>query len=180
MAASPYPPVDRWQVPAAAVAATLEGVADGGRRDVEAGVFWLGARAATSSVEAVVLLRGRGVLEAEGLWQVDPEVYGHVSRWARARGVVLLGTAHIHGFGVPVRLSLLDRRHLVRAPDVLALVIGEAGTASDPMRWSWNVWRDGEFLLLGPADVADRVSFTTSSVGLARADADGLYAWEPM
>lgn len=178
MPSSPYPPIDSWVIPSAAVEATLSGVASGGRRGVESGAFWLGTRAATSRVDAVVVLGGRGVVEEEGLWEVSPEAFGVVSRWARERALVLLATAHTHGHGVPARLSGFDRRHLVRAPDVLALVLGEAGQERDPTRWSWNVCVNGAFLALEGAEFRRRVIFSEESVGLARASEDGVEAWD--
>lgn len=177
MAPSPYPPIESWRVPEAAVAATLASVVTGGRRGVEAGVFWLGTRDATSTVRAVVHMRGSGVVEAEGLWEVGTEAYGQVSRWARERAFVLLATAHIHGHGVPVRLSGLDRRHLVRAPDLLGIVIGEAGEEREPLRWSWNVCGDDEFRALDTAELARRVSFVNAPLTLARGNAEGVAEW---
>lgn len=177
MGSNPYPPIESWRVPEAAVAATLEGVVTGGRRGVESGVFWLGTRETTSVVHAVVLLRGPGVLEAAGLWQVEPEVYGRVARWARGRGLVLLATAHLHRHGVPARLSGLDRSHLVRAPDLLAIVIGDGGEESDPGRWSWNVFADDGFHLLEPDEYARRVVFVDEPVALACGNADGVGDW---
>jgi hypothetical protein len=166
-------------VPEAAVAGTLAGVADDGRRGVESGVFWLGTRAVGSEIAAVVLLRGRGIVEATGRWEVSPEAYGQVARWARRRGFVLLATAHTHGHGFRPGLSRLDRRHLVRAPDLLALVLGDAGEERDPIRWSWNVCVDGAFRPLVGEEFARRVHFVHSPVLLARGDADGVCAWEP-
>lgn len=179
MASSPYPPIDEWRVPEAAVAGTLAGVADGGRRGVESGVFWLGKRAPISKVGAVVLLRGHGVVETRARWGVSPEAYGHVARWARERRLALLATAHIHGHDLLPGLSRLDRRHLVRAPDLLALVLGDGGEERDPSRWSWNVCVGGDFRKLAKAEFARRVTFVDAPVLFARADADGTYDWEP-
>jgi hypothetical protein len=165
-------------MPMVAVEATLTGVASGGRRGVESGAFWLGTRAATSSIDAVVALAGRGVVEAAGLWEVSPEVFGVVSRWAGERGFVLLGTAHTHGHGVPARLSGLDRRHLVRAPDVLAVVLGEAGQERNPSRWSWNVCVNGAFVVLEGKEFRRRIIFSDDSVVVARASADGVETWD--
>jgi hypothetical protein len=166
-------------VPEAAVAGTLAGVADGGRRGVESGVFWLGTREATSVVAAVVVLRGHGVVETKDRWEVSPEAYGHVARWARQRGLVLLATVHTHGHGFRPGLSPLDRQHLVRAPDLLALVLRDAGEERDPTRWSWNVFVDSAFRALAGEEFVRRVHFVDGPVQLTRGDAHGLYAWEP-
>ena len=179
MASSPYPPIDEWRVPEAAVAGTLAGVADGGRRGVESGVFWLGTRARISEVSAVVLLRGRGVVETPARWGVSPEAYGHVARWARERRLALLATAHTHGHDLLLGLSSLDRRHLVRAPDLLALVLGDAGEERDPRRWSWNVCVGGDFRMLAEGEFVRRVTVVEAPVLFARGDADGMYDWEP-
>jgi hypothetical protein len=164
-------------VPQAAVAATLVSVVGAGRRGDEAGVFWLGRREANTEVTCVVSLRGRGVLESPGLWQVSSEVYGVVSRLAAAGQVVLLATAHTHGRGVPVALSLTDRRHGVRVPDFLALVIGDGGASRRPADWSWNSFDGSDFRSLDRDELARRVSFTDASIRLFRANADGAVAW---
>jgi hypothetical protein len=175
--ASPYPPIEYWRVPQAAVAATLSSVVGAGRRGDEAGVFWLGERAAITEVTAVVSLRGRGVLESPGLWQVSPEVYGVVSRLAVTEGLVLLATAHTHGPGVPVALSLTDRRHGVRVPDFLALVVGDGGAARRPTDWSWNTFDGKDYRRLHRDELTRRVSFISARVSLFRANADGAVVW---
>lgn len=177
MTDSPYPPIEEWRLPEAAIAATLASVGGAGRRGDEAGVFWLGRRERVAVVEAVVSLRGRGVFESPGLWVVSSEVYGVVSRLASADGLVLLGTAHTHGRGVPVALSRTDRRHGVRVPDVLALVIGDGGQMSEPEGWSWNTFEEREFRPLDATELARRVVFSADPVALHRADADGVRPW---
>lgn len=175
MGSSPYPPIDDWCVPTAAVAATLASVVGAGRRGNEAGVFWLGERKSTASVRAIVSLRGLGVLELPGRWRVTSGVYGVVSRLARELDLVLLATAHTHGAGVPVALSRTDREDGVRVPDLLAIVIGDAGqTPAD--EWSWNVYAD-EFRAFDAAELARRVTFAGGDVTLWRANADGAMPW---
>lgn len=127
MAGQPYPPIDVWELGAAGITATLAAVQRPGREGVEGGVFWLGPRARASVVNAVVVPMGPGVIEAPGFWQVSPEVFGAISAWAVEHAWSLLGICHIHGDGVPPRLSRQDRDHLVHAPGVLAVVIGAAG-----------------------------------------------------
>ena len=133
----PYPVIDAWELDRSAITATLAAVQRPGRDGKEGGVFWVGTRAAISIVHAVVVPVGDGVIEAPGFWRVTPEVYGTISRWAAERGWSLLGICHIHGEGVPARLSAQDRSHLVRAPGVLAVVIGSGGRDLDPGRWGW-------------------------------------------
>jgi hypothetical protein len=173
---NPYPPIREWRLPQAAVAATLASVVGAGRRGDEAGVFWLGERAAIASVTTVVSLRGRGVVESPGRWQVSSAVYGVVSRLARSRDLTLLATAHIHGRGIPVGMSLTDRRDGVRVPDFLAVVIGDGGDARDPQDWSFNVFDGHEFHELNGGS-GERISFSDGDVSLFRADADGVREW---
>lgn len=175
MGSSPYPPIDDWCVPSAAVAATLASVVGAGRRGNEAGVFWLGDRASTASVRAVVSLRGRGVLEMPGRWRVTSEVYGVVSHLASELDLVLLATAHTHGAGVPVALSRTDREDGIRVPGLLTIVIGDAGQAPAD-EWSWNVYTD-EFRAFGASELVRRVTFADADVALWRASAEGAMPW---
>jgi len=175
--ASPYPPIDEWRVPKSAVAATLASVVGAGRRGDEAGVFWLGRRDAVAEVSAIVSLRGPGILESPGLWQVSSDVYGVVSRLAVDQGVVLLATAHTHGRGVPVMLSPTDRRHGVRVPDFLALVIGDGGEAGDPADWSWNAFDGRDFQRFDSDELARRAKVTEGDVALFRVSGDGVRPW---
>jgi hypothetical protein len=175
--ASVYPPIDQWRVPRAAVTATLASVVGAGRRGDEAGVFWLGSRDLVTDMAAVVSLRGPGVLESPGLWQVSSQVYGVVTRLAQGMGLVLVATAHTHGRGVPVRLSPTDRRHGVRVPDFLALVIGEGGDAPKPTDWSWNTYEIGDFRRLDGAEMSRRVHFVDGAVACFRANAHGATNW---
>lgn len=178
MASSPYPSILDWRLPQAAIDATLAGVADAGRRGDEGGVFWLGDRAATSTVGAVVLLRGSGVVEMPGRWAVGHDAYGVVARLARTLELTLLGTAHIHGCGVPVKLSGIDRRHGVRVPDFLAVVIGEAGADADPMRWSWNVFGGDDFHELDDNERDSRIAVIDGTIECWKADGDGATRWD--
>jgi hypothetical protein len=148
VAVQPYPRIDVWELDESAIVATLTAVQRPGRAGNEGGVFWVGTRAATSTVRAVVVPAGDGVIEAPGFWRVTPEVYGVISVWAAERGWSLLGICHIHGDGVPARLSVQDRNHLVRAPGVLAVVIGAAGRDHDPDRWGWYEFAYGAYRAL--------------------------------
>lgn len=137
VAVQPYPDVDVLELDRSVITATLAAVQRPGRDGNEGGVFWVGTRAATSAVHAVVVPAGDGVIEAPGFWRVTPEVYGAISRWASERGWSLLGICHIHGEGIPAELSIQDRNHLVRAPGVLAVVIGSSGRDHAPDLWGW-------------------------------------------
>jgi hypothetical protein len=174
---SPYPPIEQWRLPSSAVAATLSSVVGAGRLGDEAGVFWLGERSTVSRVRAVVSLRGRGVLESPGRWQVSSAVYGVVSRLARDHEQTLLGTAHTHGRGIPVGLSLTDRRDGVRVPDFLAIVIGNGGADNDLHDWSFNVFERRDFRELSIEEFHERVVPTDDEVDLWRAGVEGAIRW---
>lgn len=177
MTASAYPPVAEWQVPQAAIDATLAAVAPAGRTGRESGVFWLGARERVSVVRAVVWLHGPGVVEAVGRWVVSPEAYGVVGRLARKHELTLIGSAHTHGVEIPVRLSSTDRAHGTRVPDILAVVIGNDGAERNPERWSWNAFTDGDFLELLDQERHERIKITDGNVVGWRASAAGSAAW---
>src|SRR6266542_413564 len=121
---TPYPPIERWLLPQAALDATLAAVVTASRLGNESGSFLLGRRERTTSVNVVVLPHGRGVEETPWYWRVGAEVYGRISSWAKPRGLSLLAILHTHLHGVPPRLSQADRTRSVRAPGVLAVVIG--------------------------------------------------------
>lgn len=177
MGSNPYPPIEQWRLPSSAVAATLSSVVGAGRRGDEAGVFWLGERSTVSHLRAVVSLRGRGVLESPGRWHISSAVYGVVSRLAREHELTLLGTAHTHGRGIPVGLSLTDRLDGVRVPDFLAVVIGNGGGDDDPDDWSFNVFERRDFRELSIEEFHERVVSTEDEVDLWRASADGAIRW---
>lgn len=177
MGSNPYTAIDQWRLPHSAVAATLASVVGAGRRGDEAGVFWLGHRSGTSTVRAVVSLRGRGIVESPGLWHVSSEVYGVISRLAREHGLTLLGTAHTHGRGVGVGLSLTDRRDGVRVPGLLAVVIGNGGADRDPLDWSFNVFEARDFRRFDLPELRARVAMDEGQIDLWRANADGANPW---
>jgi hypothetical protein len=156
----PYPTIGVWELDRSAITATLAAVQRPGRDGNEGGVFWVGTRAAISVVHAVVVPSGRGVIEAPGFWRVTPEVYGVISRWAAERGWSLLGICHTHGEGVPARLSIQDRRHLVRAPGVLAVVIGSGGSDHDLEQWGWYEFASGAYREIGPDERHNRLRVT--------------------
>jgi hypothetical protein len=156
----PYPRIDVWELDRSAIAATLTAVQRPGRAGNEGGVFWLGTRAATSAVRAVVVPVGDGVIEAPGFWLVAPEVYGAISRWAAERNWSLLGICHIHGEGVPAVLSAQDRNHLVRAPGVLAVVIGSGGRDQGHGLWGWYEFAAGAYREISPGERERRLRIT--------------------
>jgi hypothetical protein len=95
-------------------------------------------------------------------------VYGAISRWAAERGWSLLGICHTHGEGVPARLSPKDRRHLVRAPGVLAVVIGSGGRDHDPEQWGWYEFASGAYREISPDERHRRLCLT---------DEGGIEVW---
>lgn len=153
----PYPAIDAWVFPEDALGATLAAVRPSGLLGRESGVFWIGKRSALSCVASVVHPKGLGVGEHPGQWQVSPEVFGIVSRWAKKRGESLLGVAHIHGPGVPPRLSRPDRRQSVQAPGVLSVVIGNGGAEEDLREWGWYVYETEDYRRIGRQEFERRI-----------------------
>jgi proteasome lid subunit RPN8/RPN11 len=172
-----YPAIGRWVVPGGVKSATLAGVRPSGRRGSESGAFWLGTRAAVSCVTTVVLPQGEGVEESPGQWRVSPEVFGAISRWAKPRGLTLLGIAHTHVRGVPPRLSWADRHRSVRVPGILAVVIGRGGEDVNHRDWGWYVFETGDYREIAVTELEERVTIAAgNSVNVWRADAKGV--WE--
>ena len=174
MSSNPYPAVHGWGVGPAAVGATLEAVAPTAARGVEGGVFWLGHRAERSVVDTVVVPTGPGVVEHAYFWQVSPEVFGRIGSWAALRGKSLLAIVHTHFESAPPRLSEQDRQHLVRVPDMLAVVIGGGGRDADPATWGWYVWADRGYRWLDDSERGSRIDLNTSrAIDVVVADATG-------
>ncbi len=170
-----YPRIDRWIIPEGVLAATLKGVRPPGRCGRESGAFWLGARAAIAQIRIVVLPAGPGVEESPGQWLVSPEVFGAVTRWAKPRGLTLLGIVHTHVLGVPPRLSWADRHLTVQVPGILAIVIGNGGEDSDYREWGWYVYEESGYRELVPSELAERLDIQPQRRGeVWHADAHGL------
>jgi len=173
---TPYPTINEWVVSDAARRATLAGVRPAGRAVRESGAFWLGAREAIARVAVVVLPKGRGVEESIGHWRVTPEVFGEISRWAKPRGLTLLGIAHTHVRGVPARLSWSDRHRSVCVPGILSVVIGNGGEDDDHDKWGWYVYDEDDYRELLPPELTQRVrSNSTDAVEVLYADTEGVW-----
>lgn len=173
---TPYPRIEHWILAEGVCAATLEGVRAAGQLGNESGAFWLGERAGTARVHTVVLPAGPGVEERPYQWRVSPEVFGAVSRWAKPRGLTLLGIAHTHGRGVPARLSWADRYRSVQVPGILSVVIGNGGEDRDHLKWGWYVYENGDYVELMPTELARRLEIERGrEVEIWRADALGVW-----
>jgi hypothetical protein len=171
-----YPPIRQWDFAGGALRATLAGVRPAGSLCKESGAFWLGDRAAVARVTTVVLPSGDGVMESSGRWQVSAEVFGSISRWVTPRRLCLLGMAHTHMPGVPVRLSQTDRSHGVHVPGFLEIVIGNAGRDTDHRVWGWHVYEDGRYRRLLEPELSVRISLAFEiRIDVWRADAHGVY-----
>src|SRR5438552_2978553 len=168
---TPYPPIERWLVPQAALDATLEMVVPASRRGNESGSFLLGRREPEARVSVVVLPRGRGVEETPWYWKVGAEVYGQISSWAKRRGLALLAILHTHLEDVPARLSRADRTRSVRAPGVLAVVIGRGGEERNALAWGWYVYDSDDYRQLDESELAARVEIDpVAEIAICRAD----------
>src|SRR5438045_1710816 len=140
---TPYPPIERWLIPTAACEQTRNAVLPAGRRGNESGLFWLGERAATSAVTAVVKPVGAGVTELPWRWSVTPEVYAAVSAWAKPRALTLLAAVHTHLSPNTPSMSRTDRTQGLKVPDALALIVRAGGEEPDARRWGWFVYTNG-------------------------------------
>jgi hypothetical protein len=174
-APDPYPDISRWCIPATAIELTLEAIRPSGHPGVEAGTFWLGRRETTSRVEAVVIPAGEGVDQMQGCWRVSSEVYGRVSRWAVTRGFSLLAVCHTHEGPSPARLSRRDRTHSVKAPGILAVVVGCNGGEADWMRWGWYVWHGDDYQHVNASDLLRAVHIDNGQATAWRVDATGIF-----
>jgi hypothetical protein len=173
----PYPHINRWVLPSAAFSATLRAVQEEGQSVREAGALWLGSRADTAHVTAIVFPTGKGVHATAGKWKVSPEIFGVVTRWAKPQGLCLLGVVHTHLHGVPPRLSGADREYSVQVPGMLAVVIGEGGHECDHHNWGWYLYENNDYRQLLPQEVRQLFEMTSEGVELRRANADKL--WDP-
>jgi proteasome lid subunit RPN8/RPN11 len=143
------------------------------RSDSEAGVFWLGTRAATTIVTAVAAPHGDGVVAGPGSWRIEPEVVGAMTTWARPRGLVMVAMVHTHG-GSFTGLSWADRNLTVQVPDILSIVIGHDGAEENHERWGWHVYQDGNYRQLVSHERVSRVAITTERIDFVAIDRDGV------
>jgi len=175
----PYPHIDRWILPRAALSATLTGVQKEGQSVREAGALWLGPRNNAAGITSVVFPTANGVKATAGQWKVSPELFGVVTRWAKPQGLSLLGVVHTHLHGVPPRLSRADRQYSVQVPDILAVVIGEAGHELDYRNWGWYLYEKNAYRQLPTQELTKRFEITSQNVDLRCADADTIRELDP-
>ena len=157
---APYPPIERWIVPLKACEQTRLALLPAGRCGCESGVFWLGERASTSSVAAVVKPIGSGVVESPWQWSVAPEVYAAVTAWAKPRGLTLLAAVHSHLSTRRPRMSPTDRSQGLKVPDALAVIVPTGGDELDTTRWGWFVYESDDYRTLEEKELAARVRLT--------------------
>jgi hypothetical protein len=169
-----YEPITSWSVPRGVGPATLRGVLRAARDQHEGGAFWLGRRAATSTVRTVVLLEGRGIVEEIGYWEVSPMVYGRISTWADNNDQTLLAVAHSHLGRSATAMSGLDRRGAVRVPDLLTIVIPAFGAITDLRRWGVHRYDGRQFVELAELDKATHLLASDDAVIVLRASEDGV------
>ena len=158
-----YPAIDRWAVTPNVFKTTLRCVRPAGRDGRESGVFWLGTRARTAQISAVVFPHGSGVEERAGYWQVSPEVFGTVTRWAATRSLCLLGVVHVHLPGVPIKPSPTDRDCGIRIPGILEVIIGNGGADSHYKHWGWHIFEDIDFRLKTTRELGRRLRIQQSA-----------------
>jgi proteasome lid subunit RPN8/RPN11 len=171
----PYPRINRWVLPSATFSATLRTVQEEGQSVREAGALWLGSRADTAHVTAIVFPTGNGVQATAGKWKVSPEVFGVVTRWAKPQGLCLLGVVHTHLHGVPPRLSRADREYSVQVPGMLAVVIGEGGHERDHHNWGWYLYENNDYRQLLTQEIRQLFELTSEGVELWHANADKIW-----
>ena len=157
-------------MPAAALDATLRGISPAGLRGDESGAFWLGHRGPTATISAVVLPRGEGVLERPDMWQVSPDAFGSISRWASMHSLVMLGMFHIH-LGHSARMSRWDRERVVQVPDMLSVIAPRGGIEPDPYQWGWYVFENTSYREMDTTERGRRVIVDAASCSSWIADA---------
>jgi hypothetical protein len=173
---TPFPPIERWRLPQAACELTREAVMPAGRHGCESGVFWLGRRAATSEIGAVVHPVGAAVEETPFYWRVAPEVYAAVAAWANPRELTLLAIAHIHLSAVRPGLSRTDRTQGLKVADALSVVVPRGGDEDDLEEWGWFIYEDGDYRAVDPAERRARVAIIDGEVEFARIDTGAIEA----
>jgi hypothetical protein len=171
-----YPRIGKWVIPRSAFVATLRGVRSAGVCGKESGAFWLGQRDRTSVVQAVVLPLGVGVTEHSYYWNVDAEVFGSVTDWAKPRGLCLLAIAHTHMPGVPAVFSWADHNQIVQVDGMLGLVIGNGGADEDYQIWGWYLHERSQYRKLLRPELQRRLRVDNRSrIAVVRADARSVY-----
>ncbi len=113
---------EAWELPAAALHASLAEMAPDGARGCEGVALWLGRRAGTvAQVSHVVTLRGVGIVKWPDRLSIAAELLNEVTDVAIDLGCHLIGQIHSHPFDW-VELSLADQRMGIRSEGYLSVV----------------------------------------------------------
>jgi hypothetical protein len=104
------------------------------------------------------------------MWQVSPDVFGSISRWALMHSLVMLGMFHIH-LGHSVRMSYWDRERVVQVPDMLSVIAPSGGTERSPHKWGWYVFEDTTYREMDMTERNRRVIVDVTSCSSWIADA---------
>ncbi len=127
-----FPKIDRWHIPEAALAKSVEEMAIDGRDGNEGTCFWLGRRAdREAEVSQLVLLRGNGISKKPFNIRISPDLMRQVHEQAERQGLVLLGQIHSHSGRCGVDMSESDHAYGITAPYLLSIIC--PNFAQDPM-----------------------------------------------
>ncbi|MGH7271031.1 MAG: hypothetical protein ACREJ3_11425 [Polyangiaceae bacterium] len=118
-----FPTIESWQLPRAALVASLDEMARDGRDGNEGIAFWLGRRTGgVASISHVVCLRGNDVVREPAHLHVGAGTLNDVADLAIEHGVSIVGQIHSHGPYFGVDLSVTDRRYGIAVPHFLSVV----------------------------------------------------------
>src|SRR5258708_5327952 len=93
-----FPKVDAWRIPPSALERSWAEMAHDGRLGNEGIALWLGSHVAGQAVvQAVLALRGRGIIKRPNVIRIDSGLFNEVADVAMDRGMILLGHIHSHG-----------------------------------------------------------------------------------
>jgi len=117
-----FPKIDAWRIPQSALEKSWAEMALDGQRGDEGIALWLGSHdSGQAIVQAVVALRGPGIIKRPGLIRIESALFNEVADAALDRGMILVGHVHSHG-GTFVDLSPTDRAYGVGVPHYLSVV----------------------------------------------------------
>jgi hypothetical protein len=129
-----FPIVSRWELPADVIPTSYREMASDGRLDREGITMWGGTRHADqmARVEAVVLLRGRGIERNRHFIRISSDLMNEVTDVLDNHNLSLIGQIHAHPPSSSTSLSPTDIQYGIAVPYYLSVVAPRYASSARP------------------------------------------------